>query len=155
MPPRSGRSPPGTAWSCTSWSRSEHGWRTSSWSSHGRPPSTASPSTPPTDPPHEISERHHELHARPRPARGTGIAATLSSEWRKLWALPSNRGILIAAFGLSIGITLLMTAFGDTEAIGREQDESRYSVIFFGSTLAVWVFCALAANIVAAEYRSG
>src|SRR5699024_10065942 len=71
LPPRSGRSPPGTAWSCTSWSRNEHGWRTSSWSSHARPPSTASPSTPPADPPHEISERHHELHTRPRPARGT------------------------------------------------------------------------------------
>lgn len=106
---------------------------------------------------HHTRSRRDTMNSTHVPARpaAPGIAATLSSEWRKLWALPSNRGILIAAFGLSIGITLLMTAFGDTEAIGREQDESRYSVIFFGSTLAVWVFCALAANIVAAEYRSG
>lgn len=87
--------------------------------------------------------------------RPPGAAAALASEWRKLWALPANRGILAAAFGLSVGITLLMVVFGDTAAIGREQDESRYSVVFFGSTLAVWVFCALAANTVASEYRSG
>src|SRR5699024_11855415 len=54
-----------------------------------------------------------------------------------------------------LAVTLLMPAFADTDAIGREEDVSRYSVTSYGSTLAVWVCCARAANIVAAEYRSG
>ncbi|XKK39541.1 hypothetical protein HFP72_00865 [Nocardiopsis sp. ARC36] len=87
--------------------------------------------------------------------RPPGFAAALRSEWYKFWALPSNRTILVVAVALTLGITLLMAVFGDTAAMAREQEDGRYSVIFFGSTLGVWVLAALAANVVASEHRNG
>ncbi|PSK99905.1 ABC-2 type transport system permease protein [Murinocardiopsis flavida] len=84
-----------------------------------------------------------------------GFGAALRSEWRKFRALPSNRAIIGAALALTVGITVVMTVFGDTAAMAREQNDGRYAVIFFGATLGVWAFSALAANVVAAEYRQG
>lgn len=95
--------------------------------------------------------------ALPAPAEqaAPGIAATLGSEWVKLWALPENRVIAALAVGLSVGVTVLMSVFGDTAALAREQAAGEYSVAFFGATFGVWTFSALAANVVAAEYRTG
>ncbi|MFC4565301.1 hypothetical protein ACFO4E_25890 [Nocardiopsis mangrovi] len=93
----------------------------------------------------------------PAPVRGRppGFGAALRSEWRKFRALPSNRAILAATAAMTVGITVLMCVFGDTAALAREQAEGEYSVAFFGSYFGIWGFSALAANVVAAEYRCG
>lgn len=88
-------------------------------------------------------------------SRPPGFGAALRSEWYKFWALPSNRKILGVAVVLTVGVSALMAVFGDTAAMAREQEDGRYSVIFFGSSFGVWVLCALAANIVASEHRNG
>ncbi|MDA2806252.1 ABC transporter permease subunit [Nocardiopsis suaedae] len=91
-----------------------------------------------------------------RTERGApGFGAALRSEWAKFLALPSNRAIIAATVFLTVGITALTGLFGDTGAIAREQADGRYSVIFFGASFGVWTFSALAANVVAAEYRTG
>ncbi|WP_052810133.1 ABC transporter permease subunit [Streptomonospora alba] len=84
-----------------------------------------------------------------------GFTATLRSEWAKLLAWPSNRVLIAVTLALTVGVTTLMGLFGDTAALAREQAQGEYSVIFFGATFGVWTFSALAANVVAGEYRQG
>lgn len=85
--------------------------------------------------------------------RPPGFGATLRSEWFRFWALPSNRVILLVTLALTVGVTLLMVVFGDSANLAREQAEGEYSVAFFGAQFGVMAFSALAAAVVASEYR--
>lgn len=91
-----------------------------------------------------------------RPAgsgRPPGFGAVLGSEWRKFLALPANRVMILLALVLTVGVTILMVVLGDSETLAREQAEGEYSVAFFGSYFATMTFAALAAHVVASEYR--
>ncbi|MFC3998938.1 hypothetical protein ACFOVU_23655 [Nocardiopsis sediminis] len=88
-------------------------------------------------------------------ARPPGFGSALRSEWRKFRAVPSNRAILAVTAAMTVGVTVLMCVLGDTAALAREQAQGEYSVVFFGSYFGIWGAAALAANVVAAEYRCG
>lgn len=85
--------------------------------------------------------------------RPPGFGSTLRSESFRFWTLPSNRGILLVMLGLTVGVSTLMVVFGDSASLAREQAEGEYSVAFFGSQFGVLAFSALAAAVVASEYR--
>lgn len=81
--------------------------------------------------------------------------ATIASEWTKLWSVPSTLGLIIVTGVLTIGITALITLFGGGDTLSAQQGESRYQIIFYGSSLGVFAFAFLAAGFMANEYRTG
>ncbi|MBR8740401.1 hypothetical protein [Nocardiopsis sp. MG754419] len=85
--------------------------------------------------------------------RPPGFGAALGSEWRKFPALPANRVMVLVALLLTAGVSALMVVFGDSAALAREQAEGEYAVVFFGSHFATLAFAALAAHVIASEYR--
>ncbi|MEU0489756.1 hypothetical protein ABZ249_11030 [Nocardiopsis sp. NPDC006139] len=84
---------------------------------------------------------------------GPGFGPVLRSEWRKFLATPANRLVLVLAFVLTVGVTVLMVVFGDSAAIAREQAEGEYAVIFFAGGFGTLAFAGLAGGMVASEFR--
>lgn len=82
-----------------------------------------------------------------------GFGSVLKSEWRKFLATPANRTMLVLAFVLTVGVTVLTMGFGDSAALAREQAEGEYAVIFFAGGFGTLTFAALAGNTVASEFR--
>jgi ABC-2 type transport system permease protein len=93
-----------------------------------------------------------DRRSRPSHQRVPGFGATVASEWAKLWSVRSTYVMFSLMVLLTVGISSVMAFFGSAGDLAREQEDGIYNVIFFGSTLGVWVFMYLAANFVAVEF---
>jgi ABC-2 type transport system permease protein len=89
-----------------------------------------------------------ESHSRP------GLILTLASEWAKFRALRSTRIIVLVAFTLTIGITLLVCVLGGA-GLSEAQARGKYNVIFFSSFSGTAAMATLGAHFVAVEYTRG
>lgn len=94
---------------------------------------------------------------RPRHDRvvSPGFGSALASEWRKFWALPVTRTVLLATVGVTVGVSVLVVLFGGGSNLAEVQRTGKYDAIFFGAVLGVWAFIFLGANFVAVEFRAG
>jgi ABC-2 type transport system permease protein len=81
-----------------------------------------------------------------------GFGATVASEWAKLWSVRSTYIQLAVMLVLTVGLSGVMSFFGSSGDLAAAQADGIYNVIFFGSTLGVWVFTYLGASFVATEF---
>jgi hypothetical protein len=94
-------------------------------------------------------------HLEPDRVTSPGFGSTLAAEWRKFWALPVSRTVLLSTVGVTVGVSVLVVLFGGGSNLAEVQRQGKYDAIFFGAVLGVWAFIFLGANFVACEFRAG